>query len=147
MNAGLALDPTIFPGKGSRDAWKKSGKVFDVGMDKNAAGDHGAAIKAFEQAISIYPYSDVYYRNLGLAYDQRNLADDNKRAEVALRKAVEADPKDWRNWNDLAGNLGSQKKYKKCRDAAAKALTCKPPLEDQQKLRSNIAELDKFLVR
>lgn len=145
-NAGLALEPTIFPGKGDRALWNKAGKVMNEGIILADQKKLDAAITKFEEAARIYPYSDCTYRNLGVTYEERAKSGDVHKAEAAYRKASELDPKDWRNWNALAGNMGAQERYKECRDASVKAMSCNPPAEKADGIKKTIKSLNDYLV-
>lgn len=142
----LALDAKTFPGKGSKEIWKKSGIAFDSGLASGKAGNHNEAVKSFQQAISTYPHSDVYYRNLAFAYESRKAKDDLSKAEAAARKAVELDQKDWRNWNVLADVVGDQKRYRECLDLLRKAVECNPPPKDLSTIRNEISNLNDYLL-
>lgn len=145
-NAGWAYDPNVFPGKGSREAWERSGPVFNMGNDLGRAGKYDASIKKIEEAIKIYPYCDGYFLSLGVSYKKRRQSGDLVNAETAFQKAVELGPKDWRNWKALANGLLAAEKYKKARDAANKALECNPPAAEAAAMRSSLSEIDKLIV-
>ncbi|MBX9724661.1 MAG: hypothetical protein K2X81_24870 [Candidatus Obscuribacterales bacterium] len=143
-NAGLALDPKVFPGKGSREAWTKACRLLDQGVEI-AKTDEAAALPKFEQAIAIYPFADCFYRNLGVSYEKKKYPDLAK-AENAYRRATELDPKDWRNWNALANAVGDQQRFRECRDALKKAATCHPPANALAEINKQIKNLDSYLV-
>lgn len=145
-NAGWALDAKTFPGKGSKEAWKKAGAAFDAGLANSKSGNQEAAIMQYQIAIATYPYSDVYYRNLGVNFERRKKPGDLTKAEAVYRKATECDPKDWRNWNALATVLSDQKKYKECRDACKRALASNPPASELEPLQKTIVEIDQYLL-
>lgn len=146
-SAGWALDPTVFPGKGSKDAWRKAGKFYDAGLALAKTGNHDGAIFQYQRAISTYAHSDVYYRNLGVDYEGRKQPGDVQKAEVAYRKAAELDPKDWRNWNAVAGITAAQNKYQDCRKAALQALACNPPSKDAAEIRTNLSAVEQYLAK
>lgn len=144
INASWALDGKTFPGKGSKEAWTKACKFLDQGVEI-AKKDEGAALPKFEQAIAIYPYADCFYRNLGVSHEKKK-SPDLVKAEAAYRKSTELDPKDWRNWNALAGNLGTQERYKECRDASVKAMSCNPPADKAVGIKKTIQSLNDYLA-
>ncbi|MBY0548049.1 MAG: hypothetical protein K2W95_12210 [Candidatus Obscuribacterales bacterium] len=145
-NAALAYDPNVFPGKGSREAWNRSGLVFNEGNDLGRAGKYDASIKKIEEAIKIYPYCDGYFVSLGVSYKKRRQSGDLIKAEAAFRKAVELEPKDWRNWKALTNGLLAAEKFKEAREAGAKALECNPPAQEAAVMRSSLAEIDKYML-
>jgi len=143
----LALDAKTFPGKGSRVIWNKACKVYNEGNALGNVGKRDAAIAKYKQAIEIYPYADAFYLNLGVDYEARKGAGDLAKAEAAYRKATSIDPKDWRNWNAVAGITAAQNKYQDCRKAALQALACNPPSKDAAEIRSNLASVEQYLAK
>lgn len=145
-NDGWALDGKVFPGKGSRAIWNKASDIYNQGLSLSKKGNRNAAIQKYKEAISIYPFADTFHFNLGFEYEARKAPGDLEKAEAAYREAAKLDPKDWRNWNALADYFGSQKRFKECRDAGVKALSCNPPPEKAARMKSDIEALDKYLA-
>jgi Flp pilus assembly protein TadD len=143
-NAGFALDPKVFPGKGSKDAWTRACIIANEGH-KIAKKSEESAIPKFQQAIAIYPYADCFYLDLGVSYENK-MNPDLRKAEAAYRKATELDPKDWHNWNSLCRTLGQQEKYAASREAGLKALSCNPPPDKAAALKAIIADINNFLA-
>lgn len=144
-NAGLALDPKVFPGKGSREAWTKACAIANEGH-KIAKKSEESAIPKFQQAIAIYPYADYFYLDLGLSYEHRRNPDLPK-AEAAYRKAATLDSKNWHNWNSLCRVLGKQEKYADSREAGLKALSCNPPPQKAESIKTIINDINKYLAK
>lgn len=145
-NAGFALDPKVFPGKGSRATWNKASNIYNQGYALSKQGNSNAAIQKYKEAIAIYPFADTFFFNLGFEYEARKAPGDLAKAEAAYREAAKLDPKDWRNWNALADYFGSQKRFRECRDAGVKALSCNPPPEKAARMKSDIEGLNKYLT-
>lgn len=145
-NAGLALDGKVFPGKGDKQTWLSACRFANDGVALTKAKKFDAAIAKFQQSIAMYPHADASYRDLGVTYEERAKPGDLQKAESAYRKACELDSKDWMNWNALAGNLGSQERYKECRDASVKAMSCNPPADKAVGIKKTIQSLNDYLV-
>lgn len=146
-NAGMALDPKTFPGKGSKDAWKKAGVLYDKANALADASNWDGAIGKYQEAIAVYPFSDTYQYALGVAYEKRAKKTDSLLAEKAYRKAVELCPTDARNWNGLAGFFGDRKLYKECKSVCDEALQSKIAEADKAGFRSNLEQLNKLLTK
>lgn len=144
--ASSAYEPGKFPGKGSKQAWIRSTAPFNEGVDLFRAKKWDAAIAKYQEANSIYPYSDGHVLNLGLAYVKRAKPGDLAKAEAAYRKAAELCPTDWRNWNALANLMGNQQRYKECREAAVNAMNCNPPADKAAGIEKTIKSLNDYLV-
>lgn len=146
-SSAVALEPTVFPGKGDRAVWNKAGKIYNEGNALANAKRLDAAIEKFEESVKMYPYSDCTYRNLAVTYEERGKAGDLALAEAAFKKATECDPNDWNNWSGLAGVLGKQEKYKQCIDAGIKALNCNPPPAKAAEMKASIADINRYLAQ
>lgn len=144
INASWALDGKVFPGKGSKETWLSACRLANDGDALANAKKHDAAVAKYQQSIAMYPHADALYRDFGVTYEERGKPGDLQKAESAYRKACELDPKDWKNWNALAGNMGSQERYKECRDASVKAMSCKPPADKAVGIQKTIQSLNEY---
>ncbi len=142
----FAYESGKFPGKGNKQAWIRAGVSFNQGNALIDKKNWSSAIKKYQEAIAIYPCSDGYFLGLGLAYEKRATPGDLAKAEAAYRKAAELCPSDWRNWNALANNMASQERYKECRDASVKAMSCNPPADKAVGINKTIKSLNNYLV-
>jgi len=145
-NAGWAMDGKVFPGKGDRQVWLNASRLANDGIALAKAKKPDEAVDKFQRSISMYPYADASYRNLGVIFEKRAKPGDQKKAEAAYRKACELDPKDWQNWNALANSLIDQNRLREAQMAFKKALLAKPPASIATGMQSSIVAMDKELA-
>ena len=142
-----AYKPGEFPGKGSRQAWREAGTLYNEAYDMTEQGHYVEAIQKCKEAISIYEYDSSYWNKLGTIYTAlKNF----KAAEPCFRKAIELNPENWSPWSNLANNIDDQGRLLVDEKAAfLHALSCKysPPPEDRRGILHAIESIDRDLKR
>jgi tetratricopeptide (TPR) repeat protein len=94
-------------------------KAFEEGVAASRAGNHDAAITAFQSAAELNPNCfDCYYN---IAYSQTQKKDYDK-AEVAYKKAIELKADYAEAYSGLANVYNAQRKFDEAATASAKAL-------------------------
>ena len=132
-----------FPGKGDIKNWTKATKFFNDGIDASASKKYPEAIKLYNQAIAIYPYSPTFYANLGFALERNS---DAKGGVEACKKAI-ALQKDfggaWENLGNCQFDLGLLKDSK---DSFNEALKCELPVSKRDELLKVVDVLTKKIA-
>jgi tetratricopeptide (TPR) repeat protein len=129
-NAAPEMAPG-FPGQGDANDWKKATKFFNAGIDASGKGKFADAVKLYNQAIGIYPYSPTFYANLGYALERSNKP---KEGVTACNKAIQLQ-KDfggaWENLGNCEFDLGH---LKESREAFNHALKCELTVRKRDEL-------------
>src|SRR5262245_42839026 len=93
-------------------------KAFDEGIAASQAGNHDAAIAAFERAATINPNCFDCYYNIGYMNTQKK---DYDKAEAAYKKAIELKADYAEAYNGLANIYNLQRKFDLAAEASKKA--------------------------
>jgi tetratricopeptide (TPR) repeat protein len=125
VRASTPAQMELVLGQASSSALREAGakleelkKVFGAGVTASNAGDHAAAITAFNASIVILPDCADCYSNIGFSYTQLK---DYEKAEAAYKKATELNPQDPAAWSGLANVYNAQRKFDLAADAGKKA--------------------------
>ncbi len=132
-----------FPGQGSRQDWDKAIPFYNQAVDLQNNDKYTAAIQKYKSAIAIYTFDENYWIGLGFCLEKVGNA---KEGEVACRKAIDLDPKDWGPWENLANCLDDQGRESEARDAVLMALKKSPPENKRKEFEMAVKELDKRLA-
>ena len=133
-----------FPGKGKREDWQKATESFNQGIDLAASKKYPDAIKKYNAAIAKYPYSPVFYTNLGFALERTS---DPKAGEAACRKAIALDKEFGGAWENLGNCLFDQGKLTESREAFEGALKCELKLSKRNELLSVVDKLNDMIKK
>lgn len=112
---------TVPPGTDPKLAALK--KSFDEGVAASRAGDHDAAIAAFQGALASSPTCHECYFNIGYAFMQKK---DEKQAEENWKKALEIKADHAESLNSLATLYNNQKRFDEAAAISAKAAASAP---------------------
>jgi tetratricopeptide (TPR) repeat protein len=123
VRLGQAADVnvTLTPGgAGGPEAAKNVAikKAFEAGVAASSAGDHDTAIARFTEAAGLMPSCADCYYNIGVSYMQKK---DEKQAEEAWKKALEAKPDYADALNALSTLYNNQKRFDEAGAMSAKA--------------------------
>jgi tetratricopeptide (TPR) repeat protein len=127
-----------FPGKGDYQQWTKASVIYNEGDDYLSQGNYDKAIAKFQSAIAIYPFDPGFWNNLALCLDK---LDRPQEAEKASRHAIDLDPNDWHDWENLGNDLFDQNRFEDSKAAFLKCLKLNPPLDKQTEIREAIKNL------
>jgi tetratricopeptide (TPR) repeat protein len=112
---------TVPPGTDPKMAALK--KSFDDGVAASRAGNHDAAIAAFQAALAASPTCHECYFNIGYAFVQKK---DDKQAEENWKKALEIKGDHPETLNSLATLYNNQKRFDEAAAISAKAAASAP---------------------
>lgn len=129
-----------FPGKGSRDAWRRANDLYNEANALSSNKNHDQAISKYQSAIALYPFENSYFQNLGQAYERKG---ELRLAETAFRRAIALDSKYWAPWNGLKNVLYKMGRYSESKSACEKALECNPPPSYRESILRAIDELNR----
>lgn len=131
-----------FPGKGDEDAWSDALPYYNRGNRYLQKEQYAQALEDFKVAVGKYTYDPDFYTNLGVAYRK---VGDYPNAEIAYKKSLQLNDKDWMPWNDLANVYLKQDKLKETVATFQKALKCNPPSKDRAAIQQDITDINKIL--
>jgi tetratricopeptide (TPR) repeat protein len=94
-------------------------KSFEEGVAASRAGNHDAAITAFEHAATLNEKCFDCYYNIAFSQAQKK---DYDKAEAAYKKAIEIKPDYAEAYNGLANIYNAQRKFDEAATASAKAM-------------------------
>jgi tetratricopeptide (TPR) repeat protein len=94
-------------------------KTFEEGVAASRAGNHDAAISAFQHAAELNDKCFDCYYNIAFSESQKK---DYDKAEAAYRKAIEIKPDYAEAYNGLANIYNAQRKFDQAAEASAKAM-------------------------
>lgn len=94
-------------------------KAFDEGVTASRAGNHDAAITAFQGAAELNPNCFDCYYNIGFSESSKK---DYDKAEAAYKKAIELKADYGEAYNGLANIYNAQRKFDLAATASAKAI-------------------------
>jgi tetratricopeptide (TPR) repeat protein len=109
-NKGLTLNPTDFPGFGSRADYDAANVEYKLGNADLSAGKYADAFNHYQAALAKYPYYAKCWHNMAIACS--NLGD-NMSAELCCIHAISYRPDDWKLWNTLGYALFGEFKQDK----------------------------------
>ncbi len=112
---------TVPPGTDPKLAALK--KSFDEGVAASRAGNHDAAVAAFQAALASSPTCHECYFNIGYAFMQKK---DEKQAEENWKKALEIKADHSESLNSLATLYNNQKRFDEAAAISAKAAASAP---------------------
>jgi tetratricopeptide (TPR) repeat protein len=94
-------------------------KSFDEGVTASRAGNHDAAIAAFQAAAEVNPNCYDCYYNIAFSETQKK---DYDKAEAAYKKAIELKADYAEAYNGLANVYNAQRKFDQAAAASGKAM-------------------------
>ena len=94
-------------------------KTFEEGVTASRAGNHDAAITAFQAAAEINPNCFDCYYNIAFSETQKK---DYDKAEIAYKKAIELKADYGEAYSGLANVYNAQRKFDLAATASAKAM-------------------------
>jgi tetratricopeptide (TPR) repeat protein len=94
-------------------------KTFEEGVAASRAGNHDAAIAAFQHAAELNDKCFDCYYNIAFSEAQKK---DYDKAEAAYKKAIEIKPDYAEAYNGLANIYNAQRKFDQAAEASAKAM-------------------------
>lgn len=139
-SAAYAGSGAEFPGKGSKKDWMRAAKTYDQALSQRKRGNVDAAMKLYEEAISIYPYDADFYYNLSIHYarDKKN----SERAEELIKKAIELKPERYDLQWEYAAQLLAQGKLDAGKEVLLKAEKLKKTDAQQTELKETLKKIE-----
>lgn len=98
---------------------------FALGSIYLARGNAAGAIAELERGANMAPNSDEGWRRLARAYEKQNRLEE---AEVAYKKAIEANPYNWSTLNLLGAFYSDHGRYEKAKEAYEHVTKLEPKL-------------------
>jgi tetratricopeptide (TPR) repeat protein len=130
-----------FPGKGSKETWKRANYYAIEGQRARKDKECGRAIELLGQAIKIYGLDGVYFFERGLSFEARNKPGDLILAEKDFKRAAQLSPDEWQVWECLGHALYEQGRKSECEPFFRRALSCNPPERSKTRIEKNIQTL------
>ena len=109
--------PGVDPAMAAKSAALK--KTFDEGVTASRAGNHDAAITAFQAAAEVNPNCYDCYYNIAFSESQKK---DYEKAEAAYKKAIELKADYAEAYSGLANVYNAQRKFDLAATASGKAM-------------------------
>ncbi len=110
----------VFPGKGSVADWQRSQNEYENGHRYKHKKKWESAVDAFQRAINIYPYDDLYYSSRATCF--RKLGENlDATQDCARALAIKNDPTYWMMIADISADTGD---FMRCRKAINSAQAC-----------------------
>jgi tetratricopeptide (TPR) repeat protein len=121
LGQAAEVNVTLTPGGAAGPEAAKNAAIktaFEAGIAASSAGDHDTAIARFTEAAGLMPNCADCFYNIGVSYMQKK---DDKQAEEAWKKAIEAKPDYADALNALSTLYNNQKRFDEASAMSAKA--------------------------